>query len=412
MDYTTVPRSLIYRERRSLEEFGVYEKDSITRPLADSMLRMGFIQQPYSENIVLWCFNTAFYICTMFLMEKDPRWRIGIYKQLAAPKGNLSTAKCQNLTLSLVVLLLDRLLQPIEIIHPLGAKALVDIYNWVNNKSASYMFSQLNEELKKDSSAPKTIPNSMFAPRVIDKETVKEVLMVPSFNWSNFLNYFERRSVSDIVWALGSTEEEKMNVVDIIRQASHSYYTSGFNDRPEQVDNMLNDIEGEIYLHYNYEAEQALMEAEIAEREKHDADLTAYETRIKELEEEIEKLKSENKELKEQQPSADNHDEIDELKEEIANLKKETGKLSSKEAAILTITACYHAGGLPPNRENLYPILTNLFGVGESLAKRRLREGVNKKSAEALAKCFDEVSPVIARTLREMPEKLKNKKKK
>ena len=146
--------------------------------------------------------------------------------------------------------------------------------------------------------------------------------------------------------------------------------------------------------------------------EKSSETIAALEERIKELESEIEKLKSENKELKEQQPSADNHDEIDELKEEIANLKKETGKLSSKEAAILTITACYHAGGLPSNRENLYPILTTLFGVKESLAKRRLREGVNKKSAEALAKCFDEVSPVIARTLREMPEKLKNKKKK
>ena len=122
MDYTTVPRSLIYRDRRSLEEFGVYEKDSITRPLADSMLRMGFIQQTYSENLALWCFNTAFYICTMFLLEKDPRWRIGIYKQLATPNGYLSTAKYQNLTLSLVVLLLDHLLHPIEIIHPLGAK--------------------------------------------------------------------------------------------------------------------------------------------------------------------------------------------------------------------------------------------------------------------------------------------------
>lgn len=145
--------------------------------------------------------------------------------------------------------------------------------------------------------------------------------------------------------------------------------------------------------------------------EKSPEKIAALEERIKELKAEIKKLKSENKELKEQQTSTDDHDEIDGLKEEIEYLKTETGKLTSKEAAILTITACYHAGGLPPNRENLYPILTNLFGVGESLAKRRLREGINEKDVESLAKCFDEVSPVIARTLREMPEKLKNKKK-
>lgn len=299
MDYTTVPRSLIYRDRRYLEEFGIYEKKSITRPLADSMLRMDFIRQSYSENRALWCLNTAFYICTMFLLEKDPRWRIGEYKHLAESYDNLIFAKYQNLTLSLVVLLLDRLEQPIEIIHPLGFKALDDIYNCVNNNSDSYIFNQLNEELKNDSSAPKTIPNSMFAPRVIDKETVHDVMSVAGFNWGVFLNYFEERTVRDVVKAFGSTEEEKLNVVDIIRQASHGFYTVGFNDRPEQVNKMLDDIEEEIYLQYNYEADQALLEAEIAEREK-SIDPAPYEARIKELEEENANLKNTIAEL--QQP--------------------------------------------------------------------------------------------------------------
>lgn len=410
MDYTTVPRSLIYRDRRSLEEFGVYDEGNIMSPLADTMLHMPIIRNSDSENRALWCMNTAFYICTMILLEKDPRWRISKYESIATPSWNYSQLNFRELTLSLVVLLLSRLEKPLKDTHPYGEKVRMEICSWLKK---GVIYDDLVFKVITESSIRYIIPNSTFAPRFIDKETVHDVISVESLNWGSFLNYFEERSVRDIVKAFGSTEEEKINVVDIIRQASHSYYTSGFNDRPEQVDKMLDNIENEIYHYYYYdpEAEQAIFEAEMAELEK-SIDPAPYEARIKELEMEVESLTSENKELKEQQPSADNHDEIDELKEEIANLKKETGKLSSREAAILTITACYHAGGLPSNRENLYPILTNLFGVGESLAKRRLREGVNKKSAEALAKCFDEVSPVIARTLREMPEKLKNKKKK
>lgn len=177
----------------------------------------------------------------------------------------------------------------------------------------------------------------------------------------------------------------------------------------EDIDDAI--FEAESKAMTEEDIDEAISEAESNTDERSEK-IAALEERIKELESEIEKLKSENKELKEQQPPADNHDEIEELKEEIAYLKNETGKLSSREAAILTITACYHAGGLPSNRENLYPILTTLFGVKDSLAKRRLREAIKEEGAEALAKCFDGVSPVIARTLREMPEKLKNKKKK
>ena len=143
---------------------------------------------------------------------------------------------------------------------------------------------------------------------------------------------------------------------------------------------------------------------------------------IAELEKEVNKLESENAELKAKlalrvEPTTDKtieqyKKEIKDLNEELESIKKQDGKVSSKQAAILTLTACYHGGGLPNNRENLYPILTELFGVGESLAKRRLREGIKQEEAEKLAKYFVEVAPKIARIIIEMPEKLKNNKNK
>jgi hypothetical protein len=151
---------------------------------------------------------------------------------------------------------------------------------------------------------------------------------------------------------------------------------------------------------------------ELANLYPHEArKISTLEARIKELEEENQLLKEQSS----QKQTADNQDdvetyldEIESLKAEIEYLKKDNGKLTTQEAAILTITACYYGGGWN-NRENLHPILTNLFGIPETHAKRRLREGIkNNDTLETLAKCFDEVSPKIAGILREMPEVLKN----
>ena len=88
MDYTTVPRSLIYRERRSFEEFGIYEEDSIMRPLSDAIFDFDFIRAPNAEERARWCMNNAFYICTMFFLERDPKWRYDQYKRIATPEKN------------------------------------------------------------------------------------------------------------------------------------------------------------------------------------------------------------------------------------------------------------------------------------------------------------------------------------
>lgn len=404
MDYTTVPRQLIYRDRRSLEEFGVYSDHTINIEIAKALRTIPFISERNAESRALTCMNNAYYICTMALLEKDPVWRIGEYEIIS---NNVNNPRWKdemgNVTISLVFFYLCCLPDDVTI-H------LFDFLEELNKEVRTYgYFEHLVENIAKDALLP---PNE-FAPRYIDKETVRDALVPEGFNWVKYTNYLDERSVRNIVETFGKTEEEKNNVVSMIEQAADIYYrwdaSGGF---PEEVDKLFRDLEEELSRQYNHEPTQALSGNETEETKKHDVDLFVYEVRIKELEEEIEKLKSENKEQKEQQPPTDDHDEIDDLKEEIAYLKQNTSKLTSKEAAILTITACYHAGGLPSNRKQLHPILTNLFGVGEKLAIRRLGEGINEEGAEALAKCFDNVSPTIARTLREMPEKLKNKKKK
>lgn len=268
MNYTTVPRSLIYRERRFLKEFGVYEEESITRPLAEAMLRMDFIQFSDSENRALWCMNTAYYICTMILLETDPRWRLSEYKNIAVPKWEFRALDFQILTLSLAGLLLSRLEEPLPLLSWKGQTRNHLVSLMLDDGEFNPIFKTLYERVKASQNIKGTIPNNTFAPRVIDKECIHDVMSDSAFNWVNFTKCWEERSIRDIVKCLGISEDEKHNVIDILRQSSNGFYSAGCNDRPEQVDAMLDGIDQEIYQEYNPEVDQT-MEDDGSEQERY-----------------------------------------------------------------------------------------------------------------------------------------------
>jgi archaellum component FlaC len=281
-----------------------------------------------------------------------------------------------------------------------------------------FTYHLLDEKLKKDPFASKTIPNCMFAPRIIDKETVEEVINNKDSDWGRFTNYLEDRCLRDIIGSLGSTEDEKYNVINMLRQASGSTSLVRWNDRPEKVYATLDVIEKEIRLQYNHEASQAISEAEIAEREKSIVP-APYEARIKELEMEVESLTSENKELKKQQPTErPAEDDIESLKQQISELKMEIADMEKREgldapkAALLVRIACTKLGGMPNNRENAWPLISNLWGTAEASARKRLRERVKEETVEDLASLFDSVSPKIAGIIREEGKVIIEKQKK
>ncbi len=129
----------------------------------------------------------------------------------------------------------------------------------------------------------------------------------------------------------------------------------------------------------------------------------------------IAELEAKNSELKErvaQLQSMDYAKECEALRKENESLEQELADLKAREgidapkAALLVRIACTNLGGMPPNRENAWPLLNNLWGVEETNARKRLREGVKDKTVEALAKLFDDVSPKIAGIIREEGKKI------
>lgn len=81
MDYTKVPRILIYKERSSLDDFGVYESKSFNAILYESLMTLKdlkpWIRGAFHE--ILRLFNDAYYYLTLIFLEKNPLERYPDY---------------------------------------------------------------------------------------------------------------------------------------------------------------------------------------------------------------------------------------------------------------------------------------------------------------------------------------------
>lgn len=81
MDYTKVPRALIYKDRNDLKGFGVQTPDTMNNILFKILKQQALMGVSGAREVALRCFNNAYYVCTLILLEaKDfPELRISDY---------------------------------------------------------------------------------------------------------------------------------------------------------------------------------------------------------------------------------------------------------------------------------------------------------------------------------------------
>lgn len=79
-DYWRVPRVLIYCERNSLNDFGVRDSDTLNGRLFNLLLEH-FRSADNAKSLVLQCFNNAYYLCTVILMEDYPDLCVDKYEK-------------------------------------------------------------------------------------------------------------------------------------------------------------------------------------------------------------------------------------------------------------------------------------------------------------------------------------------
>ena len=99
MDFTTLPPQLIYKKRKSLEEFT--NNNEINECLVDNMLDIEYLQSYNFKERVTTYLNAAYYICTLILIDKHPEWSLSKYYDIACCNQNNGVVS-QAVTLSIV----------------------------------------------------------------------------------------------------------------------------------------------------------------------------------------------------------------------------------------------------------------------------------------------------------------------
>lgn len=309
MDITTLPRNLIYRDRYSINEFGIYDSKNINKAISDVMLELPCIKYTSeSEQYALMVFNNAYYICTMVLMEKDPRWRLNRYKELVTDRNRDIT----SLTLAIIgIYLSSKNITLNEHQKMMKDNLLKDIYK---TESWYTIYTLLSEKIEG------TIqPFSYeFTPRLIDERLFDEIKIIYS-DWAQTTNYFNKQKIIDLIDNVGKTKEEKIALLEEINRKAKDFYNGDFYYK-QTVIPVLDEIEEVINKEYDILGIKALDDCKREEYENL-GDLRLLNERIQLLEEDIKSLQEQVESL-----SREKSDLVDEIKkkEQIIKDQKET----------------------------------------------------------------------------------------
>lgn len=296
MDYTTLPRPLIYKERRSLEDFAE-ENEDLTL-LIDNMISNWYFSSADGKERVLRCFNTAYYLCTLILLcGKHAEWNLAKYRDIAYCNDNKNNVY-QAFTLSLVYIFLT------HTDYDIPCKKLVEkLHDYIfslnnylqfgNPFLNDYYYSNAFEDLQKDLPEDWHLAEE-FKPRPIDEDIFHDVDGIVT--WNKLTDYYKREVVESIVNALGKNEREKHTLVELIIRDAERFYGSDGPPFISQVKPMLYSLDEQIYHEYNDPYDQEIFEA-VREAEDKANNVGYLQTRISELENEIKELKAENERL-------------------------------------------------------------------------------------------------------------------
>ena len=112
MDYLKIPRSVIYKERNDLNDFGVRTPETMNYLLFMHMKQLVLMGVPGAREVALRCYNNAYYICTIILLEADdfPELRISDYVDtiLETEKENKYTDEVCLVSMAMACLLLAK----------------------------------------------------------------------------------------------------------------------------------------------------------------------------------------------------------------------------------------------------------------------------------------------------------------
>lgn len=408
MDFTKLPRQLIYRTRKSLEEFTT--NNEMNEKLVDNMLEIHYLQSTNFKERVTACFNAAYYICTLIRVDEHPEWSLPIYFDIALC-GQKDNIVGQAVSLSLVRVYIIHFDSDWTDKH----KKLVDKIDGILGSHYiqygdpfldNYTYKDAFDQLFSFDVATSSFSPTEFDLRIIDQETIEE-MQIANFTWTQFTDYYKLNIMQNIVFHVGKSEDEMLLLVKSLRYDAERFYSQD-NPYYESVCNRLLEIEQDIHIHYHAEEDQAFLDAKIEELQ-YQGDVRPLQARIAELEAQLNAQKQEfydkgKQELTEQEKEQEQ--EIDRLKNDMEAFKTQNGKtrMTASQAAIFLLTVCHNLGKLPNDKKKLTPILERGWNFTEATASRALGSKPSQKVAGETASMFESVSPKLARLIKEFPQ--------
>ena len=454
MDYLNIPRSLIYKEHTDLKDFGVQIPDTISNLLFMKLKQQAFMGIPKAKEVFLRCYNNAYYICTIILLEADdfPELRASDYvdKILEIEKDKQYIDDVCLASMAMASLLLEaydekRFGRDSDLWKAIYFRCTH--YQWYSSMSTVIFKSLMSVEYC--FVAP--LLSTEFAPRDIVEAIEEEGKENP---------YLLERGIEYICERLSCLDDssKKSYGVDLVlkhlnKSLQETYESYGYNpktksfepaepgtiaDDPDFRKSFYDDI-NPIKKAKEYIIEYKLIKEQNDSKEKTEA--SAQKQEIEELqttirEQETKLSLQETKLAEANKINAQQAQEIKGLVERVIQLQEEIRKISETDdedkndipeqafnasgnecftkakMGLLIYTIASITDGPTPIKTRLAPIISAIGGWNETSVNSEIRKaGFNQKDIDAVANVFESAMPKFASDIRkQIPRRGKTKK--
>lgn len=102
IDYTQIQEELLYKRKNEIDDFNVLDKTSLNRALYNRILEVNdILLHEKAANYVLFCFNKAYYLTTMILLDLHPELHIELYLKEASQGCDYLHSKFQAIVMGM-----------------------------------------------------------------------------------------------------------------------------------------------------------------------------------------------------------------------------------------------------------------------------------------------------------------------
>ncbi len=379
IDYTKVPKQLIYIEKDDVDDFLEDSSDSLEHIFLERLTNRSFIKK--GENAyeyVLAIFNNAAYICTLIKMEKHPSLFLNKYFDLAV-RGNRDILWNNHILPATMALVCNWLHYYEHYNTEAGIiKNIRDNFQDWDKKGAPEGKDDFFYLLLTQNFHPILSRNIQFTPRDIRDEEIDDVDIGLGVDYA--VEAIKKLPCKEDKLRILEGTIEQLEDREEIDPGCNSY---GFNNL--RIINILSDVKDEVMN------EPEVISADIKEK-KPTQDVHA--TEIEGLRKQLAHL---GQELQEARIA------IEQKEEKIKDLQEKEKGLTREQAPIFVYAMAKHMAFTFKNKKaELAPLIHDLFGWGTSSMEKRLCEGYSSTDKEAVAKLFDSLCPSFAQQIRDL----------